>query len=94
MYLLLLAAVGLFLYMSLARRPGSSSTAMPIADVADMISAGQISAISVKDDRVFGTIQESGQEIQSRKESDSGLVETLTNLGVTPQDLETGHRKR
>ncbi|MFN2202762.1 MAG: ATP-dependent zinc metalloprotease FtsH [Caldilineaceae bacterium] len=87
-YLLLVAAVGLFLYMSLTRRPGNASTTVPIADIADKISAGAISDLSVKDDKIFAVERESGLKLQSRKETDAGLIETLTNLGVTSEDLD------
>ena len=86
-YLLLVLAVGLFLYMALARRPINSATTVPIAQVADKIRAGGVSEVSVKDDKVFALDKETGLLLQSRKEDDSGLVETLTNLGVTADEL-------
>lgn len=88
-YLLLVTALGLFLYMSLARRSGTASTTVPIADIADRISAGTISEVSVKDDRIFAVDKETGAALQSRKETDAGLVKTLTNLGVSREDLDT-----
>ncbi len=74
--------------MSLARRSGQSVSTVPIATVADKITAGEISEISVKDDKITALERGTGLLIQSRKESDSGLLETLTNLGVTAEDLE------
>ena len=86
-YLLIVVAVGLFLYVSLARRPINSASIIPIAQVADKIRAGSIAEISVKDDKVSALDKDTGLVLQSRKESDSGLVETLTNLGVTEKEL-------
>ncbi len=87
-YFLLVAAVGFFLYMSLARRSNAASTTVPIADIAHKVSAGDINEISVKDDRIFAIDVESGQLLQSRKETGTGIIETLNNLGVSEDALK------
>ncbi len=86
-YVILLAALAGFLYLTLTRRPNTANLPIPIAQVAEMVRAGKVQAISIKDDRLTIFQQDSAQEYQSRKESNSGLVETLRNLGVTTEEL-------
>ncbi len=87
-YLLLIVALGAFLYTSLVRRPDNAAQAVPIADVAEMVRDGRIAEIRVKDDKITVVNRSTGALLQSRKEIDTGLVDTLTNLGVTPEDLK------
>ena len=87
-YVLLIAALGAFLYTSLARRPDTAAT-VPIAQVAEMVRQGSISSISVKDDRIVAVNRKTGELLESRKEAGVGLVDTLTNLGVTSQQLSS-----
>lgn len=87
-YLLLVVALGAFLYTSLVRRPDSAAKIVPIADVAQLVRAGKISEMSVKDDKVTALDRTTGELLQSRKELDTGLVETLGNLGVTAEQLK------
>jgi cell division protease FtsH len=86
-YLLLLVALGAFLYTSLARRPDSAATSVPIARLAELVRNGSISSISIKDDRVTAVNRATGELLQTRKEAGIGLVETLTNLGVNSTQL-------
>jgi cell division protease FtsH len=86
-YVLLLVALGAFLYTSLARRDQNSATPVPIARIAEMVRAGNIASISINEDRISAVNRSNGDLMQSRKESGVGLVETLLNLGVKPEDL-------
>jgi cell division protease FtsH len=85
-YLLLLLALGAFLYTTFERRPSSTVETVPIADVAEEVRNGNVEAISTKDHKVLVT-RRNEEEVQSRIEDGSALIETLTNLGVTPQEL-------
>ena len=87
-YLLLLVALGAFLYTSLARRPENAGATVPIARIAEMVRAGTIAKIDIKDDRLTAVNRATGELLQSRKETGVGLVDTLTNLGVTAEQLE------
>jgi cell division protease FtsH len=86
-YTLLLVALGAFLYTTFARSSEGPGTSVAIAELADLVRRGQISRISVKDDRVTAINRQTGEQLQSRKELNTGLVETFNNLGVTPQQL-------
>jgi cell division protease FtsH len=87
-YLLLLVALGAFLYTTLERRPSANAPTVPLADVATMVRTGEAAKLTIKDDRIF--IEErNGTVSQSRKESDIGLVETLGDLGITPEQLDS-----
>ena len=86
-YVLLLVALGAFLYTSLARRPENSATSVPIARIAEMVRDGTVASISINEDSITAVNRNNGELMQSRKESGIGLVETLLNLGVTPEDL-------
>jgi cell division protease FtsH len=87
-YVLLLVALGAFLYTSLARRSDNTATSVPIARIAEMVRADQIASISINEDRLTVVNRDNGDLLQSRKESGVGLIETLLNLGVTPENLQ------
>jgi cell division protease FtsH len=86
-YVLLLVALGAFLYTSLVRRPANDVTPVPIARIAEMVRANNIASISINDDIITAVNRGNGEMMESRKESGVGLIETLLNLGVTPEDL-------
>lgn len=85
-YLLLVVALGAFLYTSLVRRTGQQALDASIAEVAQMVRNNEVEKLSIKDDKVT-VLQTTGEQYQSRKELDTGLVETLRNLGVTTEEL-------
>ncbi len=86
-YVLLLVALGAFLYTSLARRPANSATPVPIARIAELVRAGNIASISINEDLITAVNRDTAELMQSRKETGVGLVETLSNLGVQPKEL-------
>ncbi len=86
-YAVLLIVLGIFLYTALERRPSSNIPTVPLGDVAEMLRSGEIEELSVKDDRIQVTMRD-GEVVQSRKETDAGLIETLTDLGVTAEQME------
>src|SRR5690349_7305801 len=85
-YLLLLLALGAFLYASLIRHPSTAATQTTIGQVASLVRSGDITQLTVKDDKISAKKRD-GSEIQSRKETDAGIVDTLRNLGVTTEQL-------
>src|SRR5687767_13057229 len=86
-YVLLLVALGAFLYTSLSRRDQSAATPVPIARIAEMVRAQNVASISINEDRITAVNRSTGELMQSRKEPGIGLVETLLNLGVKSEDL-------
>jgi len=85
-YLLLVIALGAFLYSSLMRRPSAAVATVPIGDVAALVRSGDVDSITIDNDKLVVT-KSSGEPLQSRIEDQSGLINTLTNLGVTPEQL-------
>ncbi len=86
-YLLLVIALGAFLYSSLVRRPSVTVATVPIGEVASLVRAGDVDSIVIDDDKL-SISKKSGEPLQSRIESDAGLVNTLTDLGVTTEQLQ------
>ncbi len=85
-YFLIIVALGAFLYTSIIRRSNTQSETIPIAVVAQMVRDGDVTKLSIKDDRIT-IINPTGEIFQSRKELDTSLVETMRNLGVTTEQL-------
>ncbi len=85
-YLLLILALGAFLYSSLVRRPANNVSDETIASVATLVRNGNVKSIEINGDRLLVATLD-GDEIQSRIESDAGLVETLLALGISPEQL-------
>ena len=85
-YLLLVIALGAFLYNSLVRRPSTEVSDATLAKVATLLRNDDVRSIDINRDRLLVTTR-SGEELQSRLELGSGLTQTLLNLGVTPEQL-------
>ena len=85
-YLLLVIALGAFLYSSLMRRPTAAVATVPIGDVAALVRSGDVDAIVIDNDKLLVT-KTNGEPLQSRIEDQAGLINTLTDLGVTPEQL-------
>jgi cell division protease FtsH len=85
-YLLLVLALGAFLYSSLMRRPASPVSDATIAQIATMVRNGDVRSIEINGDRVV-VVAADGDELQARVEDGAGLVKTLANLGVTAEHL-------
>ncbi|GIV70845.1 ATP-dependent zinc metalloprotease FtsH [Caldilinea sp.] len=85
-YLLLILALGAFLYSSLARRASTPISDAPIAKVATLVRNNDVRAIEINGDRIL-VITRNGETLQSRIEQGVGLTKTLLNLGVTPEQM-------
>ena len=85
-YLLLVLALGAFLYSSLMRRPATTIADATIAQVATLVRNGDVRTLEINGDRVT-VFTTDGEELQSRIEEGEGLVKTLLNLGVTSEHL-------
>ena len=59
---------------------------IPLSDVAADVAAGKVSAIMVSGDSLALTYADGSSKV-SRKDSSSGLPETLATYGVTPAEL-------
>ncbi len=59
---------------------------IPISQLASKIIAGEVSSVAVQGDKLSITLT-SGEENQSKKETGTALSETLTNYGVSTEQL-------
>ncbi len=84
-YFVLAVVVAIFLYNQLALR-GSQPDVMSLQVLAAEIKDGKIAKISV-DGNTLDIEQESGGQAISYKEADASLVSTLSNLGVSQEQL-------
>jgi cell division protease FtsH len=92
-YVLILIALGAFLYASLVNNTGNTAQPVHINDIAQWVREGKVTQIVINDDKITAVMRATGDnatdyEVQSRKESGIGLVDTLLNLGVTPEQLQ------
>lgn len=87
-YLLILVAVIALFYSFLA--PSDNSHELSLTSVAEKIQQGKVKSLSVRNDGIITLIVSDGsQDVRytSRKESNIGIGETLTSLGVKSDDL-------
>lgn len=85
-YILLILALGAFLYTIMSNRNSSDAREVGLAEVATLVRSGQVREIRVDDDVLLIT-PASGPEIVSRKETGVSLVETFENLGVSSAQI-------
>jgi len=86
-YLLLIVALASFLYVMLNRSNSNELSEVPIATVAQQVRAGEVASIVVDANELLVT-RRNGQQVESRKEPETGLVESLASLGVTPEQMQ------
>ena len=86
-YLLLVIALASFLYTMLSRRNANELTTVPLADVATLVRSNYTASIAINGDELLVT-RRNGQQVQSRKETENGLTESLMGLGVTSDQLQ------
>jgi cell division protease FtsH len=90
-YFLLIVAIGAMLYMGI-RENSSSQDTLTISEVAKQVEAGKIARIIIDTDDTIRVVKVNGSEqdaVESRKESNTTLVEQLISFGVTPDQLSS-----
>ncbi len=88
-YLLLLVAIGAMIFIGL-RDNSNATEPLTISEVARMIQSGQVARIIIESDNTIRVVKTNGSEetaLESRKESDTSLIEQLRDYGVTPEQL-------
>ena len=88
-YFLLLVAIGAMVFIGM-RDTNTASEPLTISEVARMIQTGQAARIIIESDDTIRVIKPNGSEetaLESRKESDTTLIEQLRDYGVTPEQL-------
>jgi cell division protease FtsH len=87
-YFLLIVAIGAMLYMGL-RENTTTEKPLSINQVAMAVQKGEIARIIIDSNDTIRVVKVNGAEegVESRKESESTLVEQLIRLGVTPEQL-------
>ena len=89
-YLLIIVALFALVYSLVA--PSEAVREIPLNHVAQYVQQGQVKALTIRNDGVINlVVDESGHDVRyvSRKEIDVGLGETLTQLGVSAEQLAT-----
>jgi len=87
-YLVLLIALGVFIYSSIERRNEISQSTIPIAEVVDLVKQGEVRQLDVRNDQITVHYQNGQPDSLARKEKEIGLVEILTNYGVTQGQID------
>ena len=85
-YVLLLVALGAFLYTTLFSNNDNAAQERSIGEVASLIQREQVDRIAVRDDQVTVTLN-NGDTLTSRKELNVAILKTLKDLGVTQSQL-------
>ncbi len=88
-YLLLLVAIGAMIFVGL-RDNSNAAEPLTISEVARMIQGGQVARIIIEDNDVIRVVKVNGTvetALESRKETDTTLIEQLREYGVTPEQL-------
>jgi len=88
-YFLLLVAIGAMIFVGL-RDNSSAAEPLTISEVARMIQGGQVARIIIESDDTIRVVKVNGSEetaLESRKESNTTLIEQLRDYGVTPEQL-------
>jgi cell division protease FtsH len=89
-YFLLLVAIGAMLYMGFSNNTAKSEP-LTISQVAQQVQNGEVGRIIVQSNDVIRVVKVNGTEdtaAESRKESNTTLVEQLLNFGVTHDQLK------
>ena len=86
-YLLLLVALGVFIYSSIDSRTATAQVTIPIAEVADLVKQGEVEKLDVRNDQITVFYKDGRDSSLSRKEQQTGLIEILTNFGVSSEQL-------
>ncbi len=83
---ILVAVLMLFGFRYFAQDNTDIGTEVGINAVAQHIQAGRVQSLAVQGEQIFVTLND-GEELNSRKEPNTGVLETLGRFGVTEQEL-------
>ncbi len=83
----LMFAVLIGLYSIISDMGGKKTEVVPLSKVVQMVEVGEIKNISVEG-QDLAIEKNDGTKLKSKKESDTGIVETLGSYGVTPEKLK------
>jgi len=83
----IIAMIMISLIFSVVLENNQGSETASINEIVQKIKAGEVSRIAVNGNNLEVTLKDETQVV-SKKESETGLTETLLNLSVTPKDLE------
>src|SRR3989338_4851147 len=91
MWVQLAAAFGVFLALSLGysfvrQYISAQDEVVPLSQIEQDITAGNITALDVSGDAITATYQD-GKTKKSRKETESSLTQTLSDYGIAPERL-------
>jgi cell division protease FtsH len=81
LYALVLIAVVAVVYSFFGRSDDESRQDIPLSDLIERARNGDVTSIEVRGDKLTATMR-NGQEFDSRKESDTGIIEVLQTSGV------------
>ncbi len=91
-YFLLIVAIVAIVYVAF-KQDNTSQEPLTINEVAKAIQSGTVARVVIESDDNIHIIYKSGKEADSHKESTATLVDQLTALGVTPQQLSPDNVK-
>ena len=84
---LIILVAALFLVYSVYSQRSANVTQVTLSELANYVRVGRVTAIRVQGDRLSVTLKD-GVEVISHKGTESTIIEQLTELGATPEDLK------
>lgn len=84
----LLSLLAIVTILSLYGRAPERTEEASLTKIVEQLRAGQVTAISVKDNELTASVKNSNTKLIAQKELSVGVTETLTDLGVTQDELK------
>ena len=81
--LLVISVVGLY------GRPAVESEEVPLSRIAQEVQAGKVERITVEENELTVSIKDAEKELVSQKETGTSITETMRNLGITDEQLQS-----
>lgn len=88
-FLVVFILFSLAIVASVAYEEQRMESAVDISSLAGRIKAGEVETLTVKGDTLEAILRDGEQMLTSQKEQAVSITETLTNLGVTAEELNT-----
>src|SRR5215472_15718043 len=86
LYVIILAAISALFFAAVQQGNKPDVKQIALTELVQGINSGQIKAIEVSDDRVTAT-QADGERVSALVGRDSSVMDMLSNLGATPEQL-------